>query len=117
MRHETLAKLSGLPEAMIDSIEAALKGHRLVPPPRGDDLAVAAAWACRAVHAMAVARAAALLGRPAERDLALALIISRSSPGLQAVHSDLVDDTTLGADLGAATVSAGRIYEAMDWLE
>ncbi len=26
-------------------------------------------------------------------------------------------DTTLGADLGAATVSTGHIYAAMDWLE
>src|SRR5256884_1045413 len=31
VRHETLANLSGLPEAMIDSIEAALKGTALVP--------------------------------------------------------------------------------------
>src|SRR5260370_7113197 len=31
--HETLANLSGLPEAMIDSIEAALKGTALVPAP------------------------------------------------------------------------------------
>src|ERR1700722_5816978 len=27
------------------------------------------------------------------------------------------DDTTLGADLGTAAASAGRIYAAMDWLE
>ena len=61
----------------------------------------------------------ALLG-PAcpERDLALALIISRVvAPASKLSTLTWWDDTTLGADLGAATVSAGRIYAAMDWLE
>src|SRR5260221_14190024 len=31
VRHETLANLSGLPDAVVDSIEAALKGTPLVP--------------------------------------------------------------------------------------
>ena len=34
VRHETLANLSGLPEPVIDSIEAALKGTALVPAAR-----------------------------------------------------------------------------------
>src|SRR2546423_1171425 len=34
VRHETLANLSGLPEAVTDSIEAALKGTALVPADR-----------------------------------------------------------------------------------
>jgi hypothetical protein len=61
----------------------------------------------------------ALLG-PAcpERDLALALVISRVvAPASKLSTLTWWADTTLGADLGAATVSAGRIYAAMDWLE
>src|SRR5580658_5354178 len=34
VRHETLGNLSGLPETMIDSIEAVLKGAALVPAGR-----------------------------------------------------------------------------------
>jgi hypothetical protein len=61
----------------------------------------------------------ALLG-PAcpERDLALALIISRViAPASKLSTLTWWDDTTLGADLGTAAASAGRIYAAMDWLE
>ena len=43
VRHETLGNLSGLPETMIDSIEAVLKGTALVPA----DRAVAILAECR----------------------------------------------------------------------
>src|SRR5580658_8080754 len=121
VRHETLGSLSGLPETMIDSIEAALKGTALVPAAR----AVTILRSVPHGHVAAVHAMAAKLGLPAllgpacgERDLALALIISRVvAPASKLSTLTWWDDTTLGADLGAATVSAGRVYAAMDWLE
>jgi hypothetical protein len=67
---------------------------------------------------------AAKLGLPAllgpagrHRDLALALIISRViRPGSKLSTLTWWDDTTLGADLGAADASTDDIYAAMDWL-
>ncbi len=61
----------------------------------------------------------ALLG-PAgpQRDLALALIISRVvAPGSKLSTLTWWADTTLGADLGVAGASTDDIYAAMDWLE
>ena len=68
---------------------------------------------------------AAKLGLPAllgpagrQRDLALALIISRVvQPGSKLSTLTWWDDTTLGADLGVAEASTDDIYAAMDWLE
>ena len=121
VRHETLANLSGLPETMIDSIEAALKGTALVPAARAVTILRSLPHGhVAAVHAMAVKLGLPALLGPAcpERDLALALIISRVvAPASKLSTLTWWDDTTLGADLGAATVSAGRIYAAMDWLE
>jgi len=118
--HETLANLSGLPEAMIDSIEAVLKGTALVPAARAVTILRSLPHGhVAAVHAMAVKLGLPALLGPAcpERDLALALIISRVvAPASKLSTLTWWDDTTLGADLGAATVSAGQIYAAMDWL-
>ncbi len=120
VRHETLANLSGLPETVIDSIEAALKGTALVPAAR----AVTILRSLPHGHVAAVHAMAAKLGLPAllgpacpQRDLALALVISRVvAPASKLSTLTWWDDTTLGADLGAAAASAGRIYAAMDWL-
>ena len=120
VKHETLANLSGLPEAVTDSIEAALKGTALVPADRAVTILRSLPHGhVAAVHAMAVKLGLpALLGPPcAERDLALALIISRVvAPASKLSTLTWWDDTTLGADLGAAAATAGRIYAAMDWL-
>ena len=121
VRHETLANLSGLPEGVVDSIDAALKGTALVPAAE----AVTIVRSLPHGHVAAVHAMAAKLGLPAllgpacaERDLALALIISRVvTPASKLSTLTWWADTTLGADLGAATVSTGRIYAAMDWLE
>jgi Transposase DDE domain len=121
VRHETLANLSGLPAGVVDAIEAALKGTALVP-------AADAVTITRSVphgHVAAVHALAARLGLPAllgppcpQRDLALALIISRVvAPASKLSTLTWWADTTLGADLGAAEVSTGHIYAAMDWLE
>ena len=60
----------------------------------------------------------ALLG-PAgrQRDLALALVISRAvAPASKLATLTWWDDITLGADLGVAGASTDEIYAAMDWL-
>ena len=94
VRHETLANLSGLPEQVVDAIEAALKGTPLVPA--GQAVTITASLPhghVAAVHAMAARLGLPALLGPAgrQRDLALALVISRVvGPGLQAVHPDLV---------------------------
>jgi len=120
VRHETLANLSGLPEEVTDAIEAALKGTRLVPA--GEAMTIA-----RSVphgHVAAVHAIAAGLGLPAllgpagrQRDLALALVISRVvAPASKLSTSTWWADTTLGADLGIAGATTDEIYAAMDWL-
>src|SRR6266567_3050945 len=120
VRHETLANLSALPGEAVAAIEATLKGERLVPAGQ----AVTIAGSLPHGHVAAVHAMAAKLGLPAllgpacaERDLALALIISRvaaTDSKLSTIH--WWADTTLGTDLAAATASTGQVYAAMDWL-
>ena len=120
VKNETVANLSVLPDHVIDLIDAGLKGEQLVPAgeaftiirslPHGH---VAAVWAMAAKLGLA-----ALLG-PAcgERDLAMALIISRVvSPGSKLSTLTWWADITLGGDLGVAGASTDDIYAAMDWL-
>jgi hypothetical protein len=121
VKHETLASLSGLADQTVDSIEAALKGTALVPAGQ----AVTITSSLPHGHVAAVHAMAARLGLPGllvpagpQRDLALALIISRVvAPASKLSTRTWWADTTLGADLGTAAASAGQIYAAMDWLE
>jgi hypothetical protein len=120
VKNETVANLSALPGHVIDLIDAGLKGTRLVPAgeavtitrslPHGH---IAAAWAMAAKLGLP-----ALLG-PAcgERDLALALVISRvAAPASKLSTLGWWADVTLGADLGVAQASTDAVYAAMDWL-
>jgi hypothetical protein len=119
VKHETLANLSALPGPAVDAIEAALKGTPLVPAGQ----AVSITGSLPHGHVAAVAAMAGKLGLPAllgpacrERDLALALITARVvAPASKLSTLTWWADTTLGADLGAA--STDDIYAAMDWLE
>ena len=119
VRHETLANLSGLPGGVVDAIEAALKGTALVPASEAVTITASVPHGhVAAVHAMAVKLGLPALLGPAcpQRDLALALIISRVvAPASKLSTVRWWADTTLGADLGAA--STDDIYAAMDWLE
>jgi hypothetical protein len=121
VRHETLANLSGLPEQTVDAIEAALKGTPLVRA--GQAVTITASLPhghVAAVHAMAARLGLPALLGPAgrQRDLALALIISRVvAPASKLSTLAWWDDTTLGADLGVAGASTDDIYAAMDWLD
>jgi hypothetical protein len=120
VKNETVANLSALPAHVIDLIDAGLKGTPLVPAgevvtitrsvPHGH---VAAVWAMAAKLGLP-----ALLGPAcAERDQALALVISRVvAPASKLSTLSWWADVTLGADLGVAEASTDAVYAAMDWL-
>jgi len=121
VKHQTLANLSALPDEVIDVIRQSLKGEVLVPAdvagvgvlrslPHGDVAAVMAQAKALGVPA--------LLG-PAgrQRDLALALIVSRVvRPATKLSTVGWWRDTTLGVDLDVAGASTDEVYAAMDWL-
>ena len=121
VKNETVANLSALPGHVIDLIDAGLKGRQLVPAAE----AVTITRSLPHGHVAAVAAMAVKLGLPAllgpagrQRDLALALIISRVvQPASKLSTLTWWDDVTLGADLGVAGAAADDIYAAMDWLE
>src|SRR5580704_16618592 len=102
VRHETLANLSGLPEQAVDAIEAALKGTALIPAGQ----AVTITSSLPHGHVAAVHAIAGKLGLPAllgpacrQRDLALALIVSRVvAPASKLSTACWWADTTLGDD-------------------
>jgi hypothetical protein len=121
VRHETLANLSGLPGQVVDAIEAALKGTPLVPAGEAATITASVPHGhVAAVHAMAVKLGLPALLGPAcpQRDLALALIISRvAAPASKLSTVCWWADTTLGTDLGVAAATTDQVYAAMDWLE
>jgi Transposase DDE domain len=120
VRNETVANLSTLPEHVIDGIDAGLKGARLVPA--GSEFTIAASLPHG--HVAAVAAMAHKLGFPAllgpagrQRDLALALIVSRVlRPGSKLATATWWSDTTLGVDLEVTGACTDEVYAAMDWL-
>jgi hypothetical protein len=120
VKHETLANLGALPVEAVAAVEATLKGQRLVPA----EQAVSITRSLPHGHVAAVAVMAHQLGLPAllgpacrERDLALALIISRVvHPTSKLSTLAWWGDTTLGVDLGVADASTDEVYAAMDWL-
>ena len=120
VRHQTLANLSALPAEAVAAIDATLKGERLVPAGQAVTITASVPHG----HVAAVHAKAAGLGLPgllgpacAERDLALALIISRVvAPASKLATLTWWADSTLGTDLGAAGASTDQVYSAMDWL-
>jgi hypothetical protein len=120
VKNETVANLSVLPEHVIDLIDAGLKGQQLVPASEAVTITRSVPHGhVAAMHAMARKLGLPALLGPAgpQRDLALALVISRVvAPASKLSTLTWWDDTTLGADLGVAEVPAGDIYTAMDWL-
>ncbi len=120
VNNETVASLSALPDHVIDLIDAGLKGQQLVPA--GDAVTITRSLPhghVAAVHAIARSLGLPALLGPAgpQRDLALALIISRVvAPASKLSTLAWWADTTLGADLGVAGACTDDIYAAMDWL-
>jgi len=120
VKNETLANLSHLPADAIEAVRAVLGGERLV---RADDTVsvvrslphghVASAWAMARQLGLAE-----LLGPPGpQRDLALALVVSRVvRPASKLSTARWWSDTTLGCDLSIADASTDAVYAAMDWL-
>ena len=121
VKNETVANLSALPDHVIDLIDAGLKGTPLVPASEAVMITCALPHGhVAAVHAMAVRLGLPQMLGPAgaERDLALALIVSRVvAPASKLATLTWWADTTLAADLGIAAASTDDIYAAMDWLE
>jgi hypothetical protein len=117
---ETLANLSALPAEAIAAIRAVLAGKTLVDAAEAFEIIRSLPHGhVAAVHAMAQQLGfPALLGSAGrERDLALALIVSRvvrPKPKLSTLS--WWGDTTLGPDLGVADASPAEVYAAMDWL-
>jgi hypothetical protein len=120
VKHETLANLKALPDAAIEAIEATLKGQRLAPAEQAIHIRRSLPHGhVAAVAAMARKLGLAQLVGPAcrQRDLALALIISRVvRPASKLSTLAWWADTTLGPDLGVAGASTDEVYAAMDWL-
>jgi hypothetical protein len=122
VRHKTLANLSKMPDAVVDAVEAALKGEVLIP---AGQAAVSIARSLPHGHVAAVYAMARQLGLPAllgpagrARDIALALIVSRVvSPGSKLSTLAWWGDVTLGPDLGIEDAAADEAYAAVDWLE
>jgi hypothetical protein len=120
VKNETVANISALPDHVIDLIDAGLKGRQLVPAAQAVTITASLPHGhVAAAHAMAKKLGLPALLGPAgrQRDLALALIISRVvRPGSKLSTLAWWADTTLGADLGVAGASTDDIYAAMDWL-
>jgi hypothetical protein len=121
VRNETVANLSVLPDHVIDLIDAGLKGQQMVPAGGAVTITRSVPHGhVAAVHAMAVKLGLPALLGPAgrQRDLALALVISRvAAPASKLATLTWWADTTLGTDLGTAGASTDEIYAAMDWLQ
>jgi hypothetical protein len=120
VKNETVANISALPDHVIDLIDAGLKGQHMVPAAEAVTITRSVPHGhVAAVHAMARQLGLpALLGPPCpQRDLALALILSRVvAPASKLSTLTWWADVTLGADLGVAEASTDDIYAAMDWL-
>jgi hypothetical protein len=117
---ETLANLSALPSEGIAAIRAVLSGRTLVDVAEAFEITRSLPHGhLAAVHAMARKLGFPDLLGPAgrERDLALALIVSRvvrPKPKLSTLS--WWSDVTLGQDLGVAQAPPAEAYAAMDWL-
>lgn len=120
VRHETLANLTALPAEAIDALRLVLAGTAVVAVGDDVDIArslphghVAAVW----VQAIALGFDQRLGPACAERDLALALIVTGvCRPDLEPAATRWWAETTLAVDLGVAEAGTAEVYAAMDWL-
>ena len=107
----------------MDAVEAALKGDALTAA-QGAPAAVTIARSLPHGHVAAAWAMTSKLGLPGllgpacpQRDLALALVISRvAHPGSKLSTLAWWADTTLGPDLGVEAATTDDVYAAMDWL-
>ena len=121
VKHQTLANLTPLPTEQLDLLRRSLNGETFVA---ADSVAVTVERSLPHGDVALVMAQARALGLPAllgpagrQRDLALALIVSRVvRPGTKLATVTWWGDTTLGVDLGVADTSTDDAYAAMDWL-
>ena len=117
---ETIANLSALPDHVIESIIAGLRGEQLVPARTRATVERSLAHG----HVAAVAAQANILGLPAllgpaskVRDVVMALIIARvCKPASKLATTRWWQDTTLAGDFGVTGAGTDEVYQAMDWL-
>lgn len=121
IKKRTLANLSSLPLAQVETIRAALRGEDLRPVHQSFEILQSRAHG----HVEAVAQTMHRLGVASvmastpcrERDLTLAMVAAR----ILAPHTKLGTTrwwhtTTLADDFGVAAADEDDLYEAMDWL-
>jgi Transposase DDE domain len=121
VKHETLANVTALPDEQVDLLRRSLKGERFAPV---DTLRVTVERSLPHADVALVLAQARALGFPGllgpagrQRDLALALVVSRVvRPAPKLSTLTWWGDTTLGVDLGVADASTDEVYAGMDWL-
>src|SRR5487761_849253 len=121
VRHRTLANLSKLPPAVVDTVRAMLRGEQVGPVaqtfeivrarPHGDVLAVLGE-----LHHLGLDKM--LAARPRrERELSLAMIASRIlEPASKLATVRSFERSTLASELGVEDANEDELYSAMDWL-
>src|SRR5487761_1317508 len=121
VRHRTLANLSKLPPAVVDTVRAMLRGEQVGPlaqtfeivraRPHGDVLAVLGELRHLGLDKMLAARPRR------ERELSLAMIASRIlEPASKLATVRSFERSTLASELGVEDANEDELYSAMDWL-
>ena len=121
VKHRTLANLSKLPPAVIETVRAMLRGEQVGPlaqsfeivraRPHGDVLAVLGQLRWLGLDKMLAARPRR------ERELALAMVASRIlEPCSKLATVRSFEQSTLAAELGVEGADEDELYAAMDWL-
>jgi transposase len=117
----TLANLSSLSAAQIEAIRAALRGEALHPAAQSFEISASRSHGhvqCVALAMQRLGFASLVASKPcAERDLVLAMVISRIvAPSPKLATTRWWHTTTLAEDLGVAGCDEDDLYAAMDWL-
>ncbi len=121
VRKRTLANLSLMTDAQIESLRAVLRGDEVRPV--GELFEAVESKPCGHVQAVRVAMqrlgmARLLAARPSrQRDLVLAMIAARVlCPDTKLATTRRWQLSTLAEEFGAAEANAEELYAAMDWL-
>ena len=120
VKNETLGNISHLPPHLIEIIRRSLKGETFL----AEDEALQVVRSLPHGDGAAVYEMARALGFPdllgpacRERDLALALIVSRVlHPASKLASGRYLADTSLGQDLAVPADDTDALYGALDWL-
>ena len=121
VKHRTLANLSKLPPAVVDTVRAMLRGEAVGPLseafdivrslPHGNVLAVLGQIRKLGLDQMVAARPRR------ERELSVAMIASRVlQPESKLATVRSFESSTLASELGVSDAGEDELYAAMDWL-